>query len=255
MNPFGAYSRYYDLLYRDKDYRGETEFIRTLLDRHRPGTESILELGCGTGIHAALLTGEGFNVHGVDRSVEMLEQARIRKNGLPATASSRLHFSPGDLRTFRCGEKFDAVLALFHVMSYQTTDHDLCAAFATAKAHLREGGIFIFDCWYGPAVLLELPETRVKRLEDEEIEATRIAEPVLHLNRNCVDVRYQVLIRERSSNRMETLSESHLMRYLFLPEIETLFERAGMRLAFSSEWMTGKEPGGDTWGVCFGGVL
>ena len=255
MNPFAGYSRYYDLLYRDKDYAGEVRFVRGLLEKHRPGTESILELGCGTGTHAGLLAEQGFTVHGVDRSLDMLDQARARRDALPGAVSSRLDFSPGDLRTFRCNQKFDAVLSLFHVMSYQTTDHDLSAALATAKAHLREGGIFIFDCWYGPAVLRELPSTRVKRLEDEQIEVTRIAEPLLLVNRNCVDVRYQILIREKPGDRVETLNESHLMRYLFFPEVESLFERAGRKLVFSCQWMAGKEPGADTWGVCFGGVL
>lgn len=255
MNPFGAYSRYYDLLYRDKDYPGEARFVNDLLESYGSGTRSVLELGCGTGIHAALLAEQGYSVHGVDLSEEMLVQARSRRLSLPAEISARLDFSRGDLRGFRMDRKFDAVLSLFHVMSYQTTEQDLISAFSTARAHLGEGGIFIFDCWYGPAVLRDLPATRVKRLEDDRIEVTRIAEPLLQVNRNLVEVRYEILIRDKSCGRVETVHESHPMRYLFYPEIEGLFERAGMKLVFSCEWMTGKEPGADTWGVCFGGRL
>lgn len=253
MNPFGGYSRYYDLLYRDKDYPGEVQFIRGLLEKYGNGTESILELGCGTGIHAGLLAEQGYRVHGVDRSEEMLVQARERRDGFPNAVSSRLDFSLGDLLTFRSDLRFDAVLSLFHVMSYQTTDHELSLAFSTAKAHLREGGVFIFDCWYGPAVLRELPSIRVKRFDDDQVEATRIAEPLLRVNCNCVEVSYEIMLRDKSSSRVETLHECHPMRYLFLPEVESLFQRAGMKLMFSCEWMTGKEPGCDTWGVCFGG--
>jgi hypothetical protein len=36
-------------------------------------------------------------------------------------------------------------VALFHVTSCQTSDDDLRAAMATARAHLRPGGVFLFD--------------------------------------------------------------------------------------------------------------
>ena len=38
-------------------------------------------------------------------------------------------------------------------MSYQTSNDDLNATFASARANLKQGGVFIFDCWYGPALL------------------------------------------------------------------------------------------------------
>ena len=47
-----------------------------------------------------------------------------------------------------------------------STNADLLAAFATAREHLNPGGVFIFDCWYGPAVLAERPSVRIKRMED-----------------------------------------------------------------------------------------
>ena len=128
MSVFGKYSRYYDLLYRDKDYAAEAEFVRGMLQKHRPDAHSLLDLGCGTGRHAALLARAGYTVTGVDRSQEMLEVARSQ-DALPG-----LDFVRGDLRGIRLGRKFDVVLSLFHVMSYQTSNADLDATFATASA-------------------------------------------------------------------------------------------------------------------------
>ena len=136
-------------------------------------------------------------------------------------------------------------------MSYQTTNDDLRAAFATAKAHLKPGGIFIFDCWYGPAVLTDRPAVRIKRLEDEILSVTRIAKPVMHPNDNSVDVNYHVTIRNIASGVVDELWETHRMRYLFLPEIEFCLEDVGLRISEATEWMTGRVPGFDTWGVCF----
>ena len=55
MSVFGPYSRYYDLLNRDKDYDGEVEYVAGLLRRHskRP-VRSVLDVGCGTGSHDLL---------------------------------------------------------------------------------------------------------------------------------------------------------------------------------------------------------
>jgi len=159
---FGEYSRYYDLLYQDRDYRGEVRLIQRTLQRHRPNARTILELGCGTGRHAALLAVEGYTIHGVDRSHEMLRRAREHRRTLAPPLETALRLSLGDSRTVRLAERFDVVLAAFHVVSYQTATADLLATFATARAHLEPGGVFLFDCWYGPAVPTERPTRRVK---------------------------------------------------------------------------------------------
>jgi SAM-dependent methyltransferase len=256
MSVFGSYSRYYNLLYRDKDYAGEADYIHSLIAGNNPAARTILDLGCGTGRHDLLLAAKGYEVTGVDMSEEMLAVANSQ---LPSVSShpsslnlklSSVNFLQGDIRTVRLNKTFDVVVSLFHVMSYQTTNEDLSAAFATAKAHLKPDGIFIFDCWYGPAVLTDRPAVRVKRLEDEEIAVTRIAEPVMHPNENLVDVNYQVLIRDKADGKVEELKETHRMRYLFMPEIDFFLKGTGMEVTEASEWMTGNTPGFGTWGVC-----
>ncbi|HEY9709076.1 MAG TPA: class I SAM-dependent methyltransferase [Oculatellaceae cyanobacterium] len=251
MSVFGNYAHYYNLLYLDKDYAREAQFIHQLLQTHAPNTQSILELGCGTGTHAQLLAKQGYEVHGVDLSPEMLQQACDRLSQLPQELAARLSFSQGDIRKIQLDQQFDAIISLFHVISYQTTNEDLQAAFATAKAHLKPGGVFIFDCWYGPAVLSDHPTVRVKRLEDEEISIIRIAEPVMYPNQNLVDVNYQVFIKDKKTSAVEELQETHRMRYLFKPEIDLLLTNYQLEPIEYREWMSNREPGFDTWGVYF----
>jgi len=246
---FDAYARYYDLLYRDKDYAGESEYIAAHIRKQAPQAKRILELGCGTGAHAEHLARMGYTVHGVDMSKAMLARAEARKATLPPEVATRLSFSLGDVRTVRTGETYAAVISLFHVMSYQASNVDLVAAFETASVHLQQGGIFLFDFWYGPAVLLQKPEVRVKRLENDEIKVTRIAEPVMHVNENVVDVNYQVWIEDNESGAVEQVLETHKMRYLFLPEIKRLLDFHELVILEVSEWLTDNPPGEKSWGV------
>jgi hypothetical protein len=90
-------------------------------------------------------------------------------------------------------------------------------------------------------------------MADDQTEVLRIAEPALHANENLVDVHYEILVRDRQTDRVATLQEMHRMRYLFRPEVERLFSGCGLNLIDSFEWLTGRPPGFDTWGVCFVG--
>ena len=136
---FDAYARYYDLLYREKDYAGEAAYVAGLLEKHGVRGKRILELGCGTGAHAEHLASRGYSVDGVDMSETMLAGAQARKARLPADVAARLSFGEGDARRVRKDKTYDAVIALFHVASYQTSNADLRAMFDTAAAHLAAG--------------------------------------------------------------------------------------------------------------------
>lgn len=248
---FGPYATYYDLIYRDKDYAAEAAYVDGLLQAAAPGARSVLDLGSGTGAHAEHLARLGYSVHGVDRSPGMLAAAQRRQAGLDATLAGRLAFSLGDVQTARVGATFDVVVSLFHVASYQIGNDALRSLLRTACSHLKPGGVFVFDAWYGPAVLTDPPAVRVKRIEDDRIQVTRLAEPVLAPNRNVVQVRYHVLIRDKKTNAVDELREVHEMRYLFVPEVELMLGESGFALVATKPWMTDLEPGTTSWNVSF----
>ncbi|MHC4638409.1 MAG: class I SAM-dependent methyltransferase, partial [Planctomycetota bacterium] len=77
MSVFGQeYSEAYDLLYRDKNYEKECDFIEEIWNKFPGQIETVLDLGCGTGAHAVILAERGYEVTGVDRSSGMLSRAR-----------------------------------------------------------------------------------------------------------------------------------------------------------------------------------
>ena len=238
---FNIYSRYYDLLYRDKDYVGEADYIQTLLAKQGITQGSLLEFGSGTGKHGNLLASRGYQVHGVERSAEMVAQA-VLCDGFTCHQD--------DICTVQMGRTYDAVLSLFHVVSYQTSNADLMQVFARAADHLKKGGLFIFDFWYSPAVYSQRPVVRVKRMIDARVEITRLAEPVIYPNSNRVDVNYTIFAQDTASGAVQTTTETHPMRHFSLPEIDLLASIHGFDCIGAEEFLSGKAAGEDTWGVC-----
>lgn len=232
---FGAYAGFYDALYADKDYAAECDFIADVFAAHGvPDGGSVLDLGCGTGGHAMLLAERGFAVTGVDRSPAMIElaQAKIAEN-----PSCSADFLVDDVRSVDAGTTFDAVISMFAVVSYQLTDDDIIAMFSAVRRHLAPGGVFLFDVWFGPAVLVEQPEPRTKCVVTPEGDTiVRDARPTLDILGQTVEVSYDVR-REAGGEVAESSSESHKVRFLFAREIEHFLGHAGMELVTLAPFM------------------
>lgn len=246
MKVFQQYADYYDLLYADKDYRGEARFVLDQLG-YQPGTRmNLLELGCGSGRHAVEFACAGLAVEGIDASPEMVGRANSNVHDV-AQGVPKPKFSVGDVRTLSLNCSFDYVVSLFHVFSYQTTNADLEAAFQTAARHLSASGTFLFDFWYGPAVQSDPPAVRVRRLRGPDYSLTRTAKPKLRASENCVDVHYEVVVEPDGGRTPVKVDEIHRMRYLFLPEIEDYLSRAGLHLRKSGGWMKNEPLSTATW--------
>jgi SAM-dependent methyltransferase len=250
MNIFENYAEYYDLIYQEKNYAEEADFIHHIIKRHHPDAELILDIGCGTGNHAFCLHDRGYQVTGIDMSAANIKKALSKVSSLNQKTSG-IQFKRADARSASLKCSFDVAISLFHVMSYQTTNEDLKAAFRTAKNHLNEGGLFIFDCWYGPAVLSEGLTVRTKNVENESFKIKRKAEPELLPNDNIVLVNYHLVVQDKETNKTSEITETHKMRYLFRPEILHFLNETGFELLGSAEWMTDNPPGLDTWSVHF----
>ena len=248
MRAFELYAQYYDETYSDKDYVSEAKFVDRLLQEFQPGAKSILDLGCGTGTHAFRLAEMGYTVQGVDNSPSMIEVAERRREQLPVEVQQRVAFTQADIRRASLPDRYDAVISLFHVFSYQITDDDVRLSLNTASRHLTAGGVFLFDFWYGPAVLRSPPQTRVKRIESEKLKIVRVTEPTLQPNENVVDVEFLFFVMGKDIKFRE-FWETHRMRYFFLPELESFLDDAGFTPRHKLEWLTGKVPSTSSWSV------
>lgn len=246
MSQFGdLYSKYYDLLYKDKDYNSEVDYVIQLINKYGKKPQSILDLGCGTGKHDQILCDNGYITHGVDISEEMLKIAEHRRQG----REKKLTFSQSDITQLKLGRKFDVIISLFHVMSYQNTNALLDKVFSVVVNHLNKGGLFIFDFWYGPAVLTDPPKKKTKKLENESIKITRMTETQMHAPLNRVDVSFDISVKNRKDNKKFKKKELHQMRYFFDTELEMLCDKHRFKIDQRYEWLTNKKPSFESWSV------
>jgi len=222
-----VYAEQYDLLYGEKDYEAECDLLEEAFRRYAMGkVQSILDLGCGTGSHAIPLAQRGYVVTGVDLSEDMLAHARQKAQALPTQVQPPTFFH-GDARTVEVGQTFDAALMMFAVLGYQLENNDVAAALKTVRKHLRPGGVFIFDVWYGPAVLAIRPSERVKVIPIVGGNVIRVASGTLDTFRHLSEVHYH-LWRIQDQELISETEEHHLMRYFFPQELAYFLDQAGL---------------------------
>ncbi len=250
MTQFSEYSHIYDILYREKDYAAEATYVIDRLNDLQASNRTLLELGCGTGRHALALAQMGYSVTGVDLSADMLTHAWKRLENAPQEIRKQVEFVQGNVQSFSTDRVFDAVISLFHVLSYQITNTEVCAMLNTAARHLRPGGLLLMDFWYGPAVLHLRPEDRDKEIKTDELTVRRHTRSSLFTAENRVDVHFDTVAVDRNGSIQLQSNETHQIRYFFLPELELFLSICGFRLLRTEEWLSGLPPGEDTWGVC-----
>jgi len=242
---FDRYADFYDVYYGEKDYAAEVDFILSLAGRFGVRPRSLLDMGCGTGRHMVEFLGRDVECDGFDLSTEMLKQAKGRLEG------HDVELSQGDLTSFRNDKKYDLVVSMFAVMGYLVDNDALVAGLRTAREHLNEQGIFIFDGWFGPAVLAQKPEARKHEYRDGSRTVTRSVVPSLDPVRQKVRVSYEVSTTD-SDSAPEIFTEDHDMRFMFVQEVALALDAAGLELVHACPFMDADgELSTETWNVSF----
>jgi len=224
---FRSYGKYYDIIYADKDYEEECDFLEEIFRNYsKIIPKTILDGGCGTGGHAIPLAERGYEVTGIDLSEEMINIAKEKasKTGV------NIDFNVMDLRKLRLNKKFDACICMFAVIDYLTNNKDLLKAMSNIREHLKNGSLLIFDFWYGPAVLTILPTSKMKIIKKEGVKIIRFAEPHLNTFHHVCEVHYYFIVTKENLVVYEG-KEKHVVRFYFPEEIKHYLEESGFQLS------------------------
>jgi len=119
----------------------ELSFIEEQLSSS--GARSILDVACGTGMHAIALAQRGYDVTGADVSVGMIERAQ--GNAAAADSDTRYVVAGfGELAT-RVGGPFDALLCLGNSLPHVLAPDELAGALNDFATCLRPGGLLLIQ--------------------------------------------------------------------------------------------------------------
>jgi SAM-dependent methyltransferase len=138
MDPRAATAAYYDL---EPAFPTDIPFY---LGQLRSPTDTVLELGCGTGRVSVALAPQASFLQGVDLSPAMIEQCRRRLRDA-AIGDKRATVTVGDISDLQLGRRFDLVIAPYRVFQNLTTEAQITGLFATLRAHLASGGRAILN--------------------------------------------------------------------------------------------------------------
>lgn len=137
---YREFSKVYDKFMEFADYDGWHDFVKFIIDGSNFDSETLLDLGCGTGEVMKRFINE-YRCTGVDISEEMLSVAREKFESIGVSSE----FFCQDMRTLDLKEKYDIVISLFDTFNHLVSLYDLVRLFEGVKSHLNEGGIYIFD--------------------------------------------------------------------------------------------------------------
>ena len=224
---FGTSAEIYDLLYGDKDYSKEVEFVEKQFGFDKG--KKILEVGCGTGNYLKVFLDKGYDITGVDISEEMLSVARKKCN---------CDLVQGDLRDFKVGKKFDVILVMFDVLSYVNDNEGIVLSLQNIRNHLVDGGLLIFQVWSGLAVLSDPRGEGVREIEKGDKKVIRIFKPILKAESHVVEVHFKYLVIDKVNGKILLESEEvHPMRVFFPQEIKYFLETNGFKVRLMSDFM------------------
>jgi SAM-dependent methyltransferase len=131
---YETFYRFYDTVMGDRS--AAASYIGELIDHHRPGTRTVLEIACGTGTVLGLLS-QSYEVTGLDRSRKMLAIARRK---LPQT-----RFFCQDMTNFAIERKFGAIVCVYDSINHLLRFSDWQKVFRRVRFHLKDDGIFVLD--------------------------------------------------------------------------------------------------------------
>jgi SAM-dependent methyltransferase len=247
---FDIYAKFYDLLYKDKNYPEEAAYMDQLIKKHSPVNQSqltLLDLACGTGKHLFELSSLGYkNLSGSDISSAMIEKAKEKAGAIPNDIP---FYNYSFQQSHLIKKQFDIVISMFSAVNYLTNFGDQTKTFKNVNGLLKENGLFIFDYWNGNAVIRDYSPVKVLRKKDGNAEIMRISTTNVNTVTQGVSVKFNCLYIDKG-HIIDEFEEIHNLHYYHFSEMYNLLEIAGFEILHLSPFLRPeKETGPYDWNI------
>lgn len=136
---YESFARVYDTFMDNVPYDQWTEDYTCILKEYGIEDGILLDLGCGTGSLSLRLADKGYDMIGVDYSMDMLEIAREKSEG------KDILYLEQDMRGFELYGTVRAVLCVCDSINYILEPEEVKEVFSLVDNYLDPQGLFIFD--------------------------------------------------------------------------------------------------------------
>jgi ubiquinone/menaquinone biosynthesis C-methylase UbiE len=225
---YGELARYYDLIYHWKNYQNEVARVKRLIRRYKtsPGN-SLLDVGCGTGMHLRYLK-QDFKCVGIDSSPEMIAVARQKVAGV--------RFEVGDMAEFNLGRLFDVITCLFSGIGYLKSRGKIGRAIENFSRHLNVGGVLILEPWIKKSEWMNR-SVHLQTYDSKELKIARVHYGRAKGNFSILDERF--LIGEKNKG-ISYIKTKHVMRFFEPQKDLEAMRRSGFNAIYSKESLMSK---------------
>lgn len=139
MDVYTSFAQVYDLFMDNVPYEEWCDYICERLKEHGITDGPVLDVGCGTGELTRKLAARGYDMTGVDVSVDMLQKAMEKQTDPP------ILYLMQEMQTLELDGCVRAVCCTCDCVNYVLEQEELLEAFRRIAACLETGGVFIFD--------------------------------------------------------------------------------------------------------------
>ena len=228
MEAYTSFAQVYDLFMDNVPYEAWSNYVEEILAKEGICDGILLDLGCGTGKMTRIMADKGFDMIGIDNSMEMLDMAREYE--YDREEDSGILYLLQDMREFELYGTVRAVYSACDCLNYIMEEEELLTVFQLVNNYLDPKGLFIFD--------MNTPYKYEHLLAENTIAENR--EEGSFIWENYYDKEEQVneydltlFIKESDDveeERFLRFTETHFQRCYSLECVKQLLQEAGMEL-------------------------
>lgn len=197
--------------------RGAAPGLLQIFHRHRIHQGLVIDLGCGSGIWAAELIRNGYDVLGVDQSESMIRLARKKAPRAKFIRSSYL-----DVPLPRCDAVTSMGECLCYLVDAKNSLKELTKLFARVYEALRPGGVFVFDIAQPGQIRRN---DRIRNFSGPDWTVLREAEE----DRQRMALTRRMIVFRRVGNLYRRSEETHRLRLYWSGDLVRILRDIGFR--------------------------